>query len=102
VGESGRWQTDELLRTETAAVAIVARHPALMQLAAALIGPAARFAGVGAMWREPVPGPPPPGVPPEYSAAGIHWQLWHRQPWAVELSRRRLAYFIRDHPCKIG
>jgi hypothetical protein len=48
-GESGRWQCDELLRTETDAVALVARHPLLMQLATALIGPACRFSGVGAM-----------------------------------------------------
>ena len=79
VGESGRWQSDELLRCETADMALVACHPLLMQLAAALIGPSARFGGVGAMCREPVPEPPPSSVPPEYFADNIHWQLWHRE-----------------------
>ena len=78
-GESGRWQTDEVLRTDTGAIAVVARHPPLMQLVSELIGPSARFSGVGAMWREPVPEAPPPTVPPAYAAAGIHWQLWHRE-----------------------
>jgi hypothetical protein len=78
-GESGRWQTDELLRTDTEAVALVARHPLLMQLASELIGPSARFQGINAMWREPVQEDPPSTVPPAYAAAGIHWQLWHRE-----------------------
>jgi hypothetical protein len=78
-GESGRWQTDELLRTDTGAIALVARHPWLMQLASELIGPSARFQGINAMWREPVPEPPPSSVPPAYAASGIHWQLWHRE-----------------------
>lgn len=78
-GESGRWQTDELLRTETDAVALVARHPLLMQLASALIGPACRFSNLGCMHREPVPEPPPPSVPDAFAAQGIHWQMWHRE-----------------------
>jgi hypothetical protein len=78
VGESGRWQTDELLRTETDAVALVARHPLLMQLASALIGPTCRFSNVGCMHREPVP-EPPSNVPDAFATQGIHWQMWHRE-----------------------
>jgi hypothetical protein len=78
-GESGRWQSGEVLRTSAAAFAPVVSHPRVLQLAAALIGPAARHGNCSAMWREPVPRPPPPTVPDVYARRNIHWQLWHRE-----------------------
>jgi hypothetical protein len=78
-GESGRWQSGEVLRTSTAAFAPVVSHPRVLQLAAALIGDSARHGGCSAMWREPVPDPPPADVPAAYREQGIHWQLWHRE-----------------------
>ena len=81
VGESGRWQSGDVLRTSTAAFEAVVRHPLVLQLVAELIGPAARYRGCSAMWREPVTEPPPPSVPASYAtqAPAIHWQLWHRE-----------------------
>ena len=78
-GESGRWQSSEVMRTSPEGFGNVVCHPRVLQLSAALIGDAARMRNCQAMWREPVPEAPPPTVPEEYAAAGIHWQLWHRE-----------------------
>ena len=78
-GESGRWQSSEVMRTSPGAFGPVVCHPRVLQLSAALIGDAARMRNCQAMWREPVPEAPPPNVPQEYAEAGIHWQLWHRE-----------------------
>jgi hypothetical protein len=78
-GESGRWQSGEVLRTSTSAFASVVAHPRILQLVAALIGPTARYRSCSAMWREPVPEAPPASVPEAYRSSNIHWQLWHRE-----------------------
>ena len=78
-GESGRWQSGEVLRTSTFAFASVVAHPRVLQLVSALIGPAARYRSCSAMWREPVPEDPPASLPEAYRASNIHWQLWHRE-----------------------
>lgn len=78
-GESGRWQTNHGLRVQPDEVGFVARHPAVLQLVAALIGDSARFRSLGCMLREPVLEPPPAGVPEAFREQGIHWQLWHRE-----------------------
>ena len=75
-GESGRWQSGEVLRTSTKAFAPVVCHPRVLQLAASLIGESARYNGCSAMWREPILEPPPPTVPAAYASQNIHWQLW--------------------------
>jgi hypothetical protein len=78
-GESGRWQSGDVLRTSTSAFASVVAHPRILQLVAALIGPAARYSSCSAMWREPVLASPPDSVPEAYQSKNIHWQLWHRE-----------------------
>ena len=72
----------------------------LTQLAAELIGPGARFQGINAMWREPVPEPPPDTVPPEYAADGIHWRLWHREGGghAAPTHPRQIPSLQCEHP----
>ena len=67
-GESGRWQSGDVLKTDPDAFGPVSRHPRILQLVQALIGPPARFRGTSAMWREPVLEPPPPDVPASYAA----------------------------------
>lgn len=89
VGESGRWQSGDVLHTSAAEFERVVRHPLVLQLVAELIGPAARYRGCSAMWREPVTHAPPSDLPAGYAVQDppIHWQLWHREaggmhvPW---------------------
>ena len=64
-GESGRWQSSEVMGTSPGAFGPVVCHPRVLQLSAALIGDAARMRNCQAMWREPVPEAPPPTVPEE-------------------------------------
>ena len=71
VGESGRWQTEPLPRTEAFDRTIW--HPATFPILSRLMGPTLRFHGLSAMSRDPVLEP----VPAEMN--GAHWQLWHRE-----------------------
>lgn len=74
IGESGRWQTEPLPRTDAFDACIW--HGNIFPLLSALLGPTLRFEGLSAMSRDPVAEP----VPPERN--GAHWQLLHREEGA--------------------
>ena len=81
VGESGRWQSEPLPRTDAFDYCIW--HPRVLPLLERLLGPTLRLNGMSAMSRDPVSEP----VPPERN--GAHWQLFHREEGAS---------FAPDHP----
>lgn len=81
VGESGRWQSEPLPRTDAFDCCIW--HPTVLPLLERLLGPTLRLNGLSAMSRDPVLEP----VPPERN--GAHWQLFHREEGAS---------FAPDHP----
>ena len=71
VGESGRWQTEPLPRTDAFDGTIW--HPRTFPIVERLMGPTLRFHGLSAMSRDPVLEPVPVAM------NGAHWQLWHRE-----------------------
>ena len=81
VGESGRWQTEPLPRTDAFDACIW--HETTFPLLSKLLGPTLRLEGLSAMSRDPVAEP----VPPERN--GAHWQLLHREEGAS---------FAPEHP----
>ena len=81
VGESGRWQSEPLPRTNAFDHCIW--HPTVLPLLEHLLGPTLRLNGMSAMSRDPVLEP----VPQERN--GAHWQLFHREEGAS---------FAPDHP----
>ena len=69
-GESGRWQTEPLCRTDAFDACIY--HPATFPLLSRLMGPETmRLVHMSAMSRDPVRAPAPAGMPDS-----IHWQMW--------------------------
>ena len=68
-GESGRWQTEPLCRTDAFDACIY--HPATFPLLHRLLGgDTMRLIHMSAMSRDPVQEPAPPGMPDN-----IHWQM---------------------------
>jgi ectoine hydroxylase-related dioxygenase (phytanoyl-CoA dioxygenase family) len=82
-GESGRWQTEPLCRTEAFDGCIC--HPSTFPLLCRLMGTRTmRLVHMSAMSRDPVAESAPEGMPDN-----IHWQLWHREEG---------GRFAPDHP----
>jgi hypothetical protein len=83
MGESGRWQTEPICRTDAFDSCI--NHPSTFPLLSRLMGvETMRMIHMSAMSRDPVPEPAPAGMPDN-----IHWQMWHREQGGS---------FAPDHP----
>ena len=114
IGESGRWQSNNIMLHSEAYDAVVA-HPAVLPLVRRLMG-APVLTGTGAWVRDPVHEPAPafgdvwpvgtdavaPWPRTRSSAAGsptsrtmepnrIHWQMWHREQGGLHLPSHRLC-----------
>ena len=85
VGESGRWQTEPLSRTDAFDACIA--HPKTFPLLHHLMGDTMRLIHLSAMSRDPVAEPAKEGM------QGIHWQMWHREQGAA---------FAPEHPFCLG
>lgn len=81
VGESGRWQSEPLVRTDAFDGCIW--HPVVLPLLERLLGPTLRLIGMSAMSRDPV------GEAVPQARGGAHWQLFHREEGAS---------FAPEHP----
>jgi hypothetical protein len=99
VGESGRWQSADILQHATAFDSVVA-HPSVLPLVRQLLGDPCTQ-GVGACIRDPVHDPAPaPGetwplgtdaVAPWPEGSEIHWAMFHREMGGLHLPSHPLA-----------
>jgi ectoine hydroxylase-related dioxygenase (phytanoyl-CoA dioxygenase family) len=103
-GESGRFNSADIMATSPDSCGFLLDHPSVMPLLGRLMGPGQLcWTHAGAAVREPVLAPPPrrgdawpPGSEaraPWPGSSGIHHQLWHRESTG--------AGFLPTHPLRM-